>query len=91
MAHSCIIGLLNHYEDREMVTADNLKERIKENIEHNEWLSKDPVFKDCKELYSKIWSMKDYADKRKNTDLTRFDFCPKCGKKIDWAKIRSGN
>ena len=36
------------------------------------------------------WSLKDYCDKRKNTDLTRFDYCPYCGKKIEWKKIKEG-
>lgn len=28
------------------------------------------------------------AVNRKSTNLTRFDFCPYCGKKIDWKEIR---
>ena len=30
---------------------------------------------------------KDYIDKRKSMAII-FDFCPKCGKKINWRKIR---
>ena len=33
------------------------------------------------------YSFKDYCDRRKSTNLTRFEFCPYCGKKIDWKKI----
>ena len=36
-----------------------------------------------------FYSFKDYCDKRKSTNLTRFEFCPYCGKKIDWKKIKS--
>ena len=32
--------------------------------------------------------LKDYADKKKSTNLTRFNFCPMCGEKIDWAAIK---
>ena len=35
------------------------------------------------------YTLKDYADRRKSTNLTRFEFCPYCGKKIDWKKIKS--
>ena len=35
------------------------------------------------------YSFKDYCDKRKSTNLTRFEFCPYCGKKIDWKKIKN--
>ena len=88
--HKCVIGLLHDYDATYLVSLDGLKEHIQENIQHNEWLNKDPVFKDCEELKSKVWSLSDYADKRKSTNLTRFDFCPECGKKIDWKAIKSG-
>ena len=35
-----------------------------------------------------IYTMKDYADKRKSTNITRFEYCPHCGEKIDWKKIK---
>ncbi len=34
------------------------------------------------------YTLKDYADRRKSTNLRRFEFCPICGKKIDWKKIK---
>lgn len=37
------------------------------------------------------YSFNDYCDKRKSTNLTRFEFCPYCGKKIDWKKIKEEN
>ena len=36
------------------------------------------------------FSLNDYCDKRKSTDLTRFNYCPICGKKIDWKAIKGG-
>ena len=83
--HKCVIGLLHDYDASYLVSLDGLKEHIQENIRHNEWLDNDPVFSDCEGLKSKVWSLNDYADKRKSTDLTRFDFCPNCGQAIDWS------
>lgn len=37
----------------------------------------------------KEYTLQDYADKRKSTNLIRFDFCPYCGRKIDWKKIKN--
>lgn len=39
------------------------------------------------------WSMeqlkiKNYFDKRKNTNFNRFNYCPYCGKKIDWKELK---
>ena len=49
---------------------------LKEHIEYNS------VFK--------FWIFQDHCDKRKSTDLTRFNYCPLCGKKIDWKEIKGG-
>ena len=37
----------------------------------------------------KEYTLKDYCDKRKSTNLTRFEYCPYCGSKIDWKKIKN--
>lgn len=34
------------------------------------------------------WTMEDYLDKDKETNLNRFDYCPKCGEKIEWDKMK---
>ena len=34
-----------------------------------------------------LHTLKQYADRRRSTDLTRFSFCPDCGKRIDWKSI----
>lgn len=31
-----------------------------------------------------------YCDKRTSTNLTQFNYCPLCGKKIDWKAIKGG-
>ena len=33
-----------------------------------------------------IYSMLDYTDLRKNTNLLHFYYCPYCGKEIPWNK-----
>lgn len=34
-----------------------------------------------------IYTMKDYIDRRKSTNITRFNYCPFCGEKINWKTI----
>ena len=84
----CIIGLLHNYDYSELVTIDMLKEHIADNIEFNKSLDDDPLLRNAKEIRAKVWTLKNYGDWRKRTNLTRFNCCPKCGKTIDWKKIR---
>ena len=34
------------------------------------------------------YTLLDYTDKRKSTNLVRFDYCPYCGHRINWKEIR---
>ena len=86
--HECVIGLYHHYERSELVTLAELEEQITDSIMHNIMLASDPLLKECEFLRKKEWTLADYGDKRKNTNLTRFDYCPECGKVIDWKAIR---
>ena len=85
---ACVIGLLHHYDYSELVTLEKLKEHIEDNIEFNKSIDADPVLRNAKELRAKVWTLKSYGDWRKRTNLTRFSYCPDCGNKIDWGKIR---
>lgn len=38
----------------------------------------------CRYAYTR----EQYCDKNFTTNFEKFDFCPKCGKKIDWDVIR---
>ena len=86
--HECIIGLLHddHYD--ELVTIKDLFEEIK---------IQSTVYNDLCDMYKKYfnkkpkapYTLKDYCDRRKSTNLTRFEYCPYCGKKIDWKKIKN--
>lgn len=86
--HECVIGLLHHYEYSELATLGRLKEHIEDNREFNRSLDDDPLLLNALYLRQKVWTLKSYGDKRKNTNLTRFDYCPECGKAIDWKAIR---
>ena len=82
--YECEIGLLHLEDYGRIITLSDLREHIEERKKFNQscvnwgmpWLS------------HKEWTLRDYADKRKSTNLTQFDFCPKCGKKINWEEIR---
>lgn len=73
----CIIGMRYDYEDTDLVTLAELKEHIES---HNGmvkfWQTHGfPATKEKK--------LADYCD-------TRFNYCPLCGKKIDWKAIKGG-
>lgn len=82
----CVIGIRYDYEDTDIITLSELKEhiesekRLAERYKDDEWLQS---------LCNK-YTLEDYCDKRKSTDLTRFNYCPLCGKKIDWKAINGG-
>ena len=89
--HDCIIGLYHHCDYSELITLNELKLRILETAQYNFMVKNDPVCYKVKELYKKEWSLKDYADRRKSTNLYRFDFCPICGRQINWKEIKNLN
>ena len=82
----CGIGIRYDYEGTDIITLSELKEHIEsekrfaERHKDDEWLQS---------LYNK-YTLEDYCDKRKSTDLKRFNYCPLCGKKIDWKAIKGG-
>ena len=84
-----LIGIYSR--NGELMSLNELKELIKERQIFNGRIARDPVFKDCKSLYQKLWSLNDYADFRKSVDITRFKYCPLCGEKIDWKGIAKEN
>lgn len=82
--HECIVGILNNYDFGELVTLAELERNINERREYNKRI-------DGKAEHFKYieWSLKDYADRRKSTNLTAFSYCPYCGKEIDWKAIKN--
>lgn len=86
MYHQCAIGY--YYEDdKGLVTLDELKDIIKERKEDNISIKKSG-FNDVEWMYKKEYTLSDYADRRKATGFFKFDYCPFCGKKINWKKIK---
>lgn len=81
--HECVIGLLCTSGGDLLVTVDDLKEHINRCKELNDWAKR----VGCQPPYT-THSLKDYADKRRRTNLYQFEFCPDCGERIDWAKFR---
>ena len=76
----CIIGI----KGEDLVTFDELKEIIKRDAEFKKTNYK------MWSIMGNKYSLNDYCDRRKSTDLTRFNYCPFCGKKIDWKAIKGG-
>ena len=91
--HECVIGILYDYDNTGLITLDDLKKHIEKKREFNdidsiEWVER--YYSHGCPLREKVWELKDYCDRRKSTDITRFDYCPLCGKKIEWKKIKEG-
>lgn len=53
------------------------------NLNINSYISKLKTLSDLTLIFAK-----DYIDKRKGLS-TLFNFCPNCGKKINWVKLRN--
>lgn len=84
-----ILGLIyKNDEASRLVTFEDLKRHIEQKTELK------ALFEEYHPQYEgfirsiKLYSIADYADKRRSTDLHRFDFCPKCGKKIGWKELK---
>lgn len=86
--HECTVGLLHYVDYSDLVTLEELREHIADCVTDNILLESDPVLRGCKNLKKKVWTMKQYADWRCNTNLQKFSYCPRCGKLIKWNEIR---
>lgn len=53
----------------------------------NELITLDELKEEIEEKAT-IYTINDYADRRKSTNLTRFNYCPYCGEKINWKCIK---
>ena len=81
----CCIGIKYDYENTELVTLAELKGYI----EREKRLSEYHKNSDWWQSMCNKYTLDDYCDKRKSTDLTRFNYCPFCGKRIDWKAIKA--
>lgn len=81
--HKHIIGMLQLADYAELSTAEDVAKYIINYTEYNDAMNKwgyAPT--------RKIFSTKQYTDFRCSTNLERFKYCPECGEKIDWKKVR---
>ena len=78
----CVIGIMHDYDNTDLITRKELEEKIKSNEIRKS--------RGDSEWYRKFYTRNDYCDKRISTNLTQFDYCPLCGKKIDWKAIKGG-
>lgn len=85
----CTIGLLHKSQDWfDFSTEDDLKEHIKNRERFVSCMREKYRESFDERFWGKNWSWEEYCDKRVSTDLTRFNFCPWCGKKVDWRKMK---
>lgn len=84
----CFIGLWHNYEGSELVSYDDIVRRLADEQEMYEFAQTDPLYKQIHKPWP--YSLNDYLDKRKSVNMTRFNFCPVCGNKIDWKAMREG-
>ena len=80
----CIIGLYYDSEDAKLVTLKELKEEIKENKQYNEYMARN--YSGLSYVKLPEYSLRDYFDGRKSTNLTRFKHCPMCGRALTKPK-----
>lgn len=83
--HKCVVGLIldGDYPEIPLVTLDKLKQHIEDTKAINKSFERMHIQGKRTEF-----TLRDYADRRRATDFVRFDFCPECGRKIDWKTIR---
>lgn len=80
--HECIICTMIGYEC-DLYTLKMLEEEVNEDIASYEQYKKSFPGVYITEPYT----MFDYTDTTKKTNLIRFNYCPVCGKKIDWEEL----
>lgn len=85
MTNDCIIGELIDYDNTRLVTLGELKRHIADGIRMSEYCHENG-FPDTQHVYS----LADYCDGRRSTDLRRFLYCPCCGEMIPWKQIKEG-
>lgn len=88
--HECVIGIWYYDEGAELYTVDDLKRLVKDFKERATRLREAVCFEEA-EKYDAIANA--YFDNQEDTDFKdtyfeHFDYCPYCGKKIDWKGLR---
>ena len=73
--HKCVIGLWYDIEGNDIVTFEQFTANVKSELGCYNGVKFEPRF---------MW---DYLSTKGKNKLLRFDYCPYCGKKIDWKGL----
>ena len=87
---NCIIGVLSDGENQRIVNAPALVKHIERQRELRKLYNSAKatvVFGGLDDHDIKAYSLRDYCEGIKCTDLFRFTCCPVCGHGIDWKSI----
>ena len=85
--HNCYIGEWLNYEDTELITFKDLLTKIQEYNETYEYALNN-FGQDFVNGLMKKKNIEDYFDGRKNTNIIKFNYCPVCGKEIQWKLMK---
>lgn len=95
--HECIIGEYISYDNR-LVTLRLLLGEIQRVRDFNESLEADcqmyeqggnaGLADEIRKHKLTEYGMDSFCDRRRKSPLCHFDYCPICGKKIDWKAMR---
>jgi hypothetical protein len=85
--HNCYIGEWINYEDKELITFKDLLTKIQEYNETYEYALNN-YGQDFVNGLMKKKNIEDYFDGRKNTNIIKFNYCPVCGKEIQWKLMK---
>lgn len=85
-SHTHIIGVMWHAEYGDLVTFEDVVEEVKDTLLLKSYFIEE--FGKAPEGFQKAVSLEKYMDRRVSTNLTRFEYCPFCGEKIDWKRLK---
>ena len=85
--HKCIIAQWLDYEDTTLITFEDLLTKIQESNQTYEYALNN-YGQDFVNNLMKKKNIEDYFDGRKNTNINKFNYCPVCGKEINWKELK---
>lgn len=86
--HEHVIGEIIGYEDTRLVTLKDLQTHIQHRHDLAELFTSEKAVTMGVSRTIRVYTLSDYCDGRRVTDLRRFNFCPYCGQAIDWKHIK---
>ena len=86
--HECVIGLLRRQCRQTLVTLPQLKRYVAEDAYVLEQVKRFPDMRYTEITLPRGYTSRDYCNRQLKTGLKYFEFCPECGKRIDWRLIK---